>query len=124
MNDATIKDETLCRCGVWDWVHDEGRGCGNYRKAGPLQLWRIYHTTRRHIAGWLWLTTPQKWRWAIVDRYHKIRPGLDWCDLVDSAYLMCADDYRSKDDCYCSVPLPTDATAPPAAGCYCTPASS
>lgn len=111
-----------CHCGVYEWAHLAGRGCGNYRKASRLRLWHRDHLLRRHVAGWVWLHVPSKWRWRIVGWFN--RDGVCWCDLVDAAHGPDAkrEDYKRPYGCLCDVPLPTDAGAPRPGWCYCDPA--
>ena len=113
-------EKPRCRCGVYEWAHREGRGCGQYRKASRLRLWHMDHSLWRHVAGSVWLALPSKARWRIVGWMH--RPGVCWCDLVDAAM---ADtkraDYRKPYGCLCNVPLPTDAGPPRPGECYCDP---
>ena len=113
--------KTRCRCGVWESAHLAGRGCGNYRKGSRLRLWRMDHLLRRHVAGWLWLRVPLKWRLRVIERLH--RPDICWCDLVGAAYgpENFKTDYRSPYGCLCDVPLPTDAGPPQPGKCYCEP---
>ena len=107
----------ICRCGVWRSAHDEGRGCGNYRQAGPVRRWLLDHAPTRHIIGRLWLALPEKRRWDAVTWLHARRPEACWCDLVDAAYI---DSKRDAYACGCEVPLPLPLTTPRLGGCYCT----
>lgn len=116
-------DETArCRCGVYEYAHRAGRGCGNYHKASRLRLWRTDHHLRRHVAGWIWLSLPSKWRWRIINWFN--RDGVCWCDLVGAAHGpdTFRADYRRPNGCLCDVPLPTDARPPRPGECYCLPA--
>ena len=108
---------TCGRCGVYRHLHPTKR-CHKPR----LSFWWDRHSLVRHYAGDLWLTLPERWRWAIVVWFYARRPHLCWCDLVDAAYLdIEKDDFRGGNGCGCDVPLPTDAREPRYGWCYCTP---
>ena len=104
-----------CRCGVYEYAHAQGRGCGDFHRAGRLKSWYLDHSLWPHVVGCLWLHTPERWRWRVVGWLD--RPSVCWCDLCDSAGLWSAEDYA----CGCDVPLPWDAGAPRPGWCYCPP---
>lgn len=110
-----VGDLVRCRCGVYKYAHQEGRGCGDFRRAGRLQSWRLDHSPWMHVTGWLWMHTPEGWRWKIVRRLD--RPDVCWCDLCDSAVLLSVSDYG----CGCEVPVPWEAGEPRPGYCYCPP---
>jgi hypothetical protein len=117
----SVHTEPRCRCGVYESAHLAGRTSCNYRKGGRLHLWRMDHLLHRHIAGWLWLSLPSKWRWRIIEWFQ--RPGVCWCDLVNAAHGPdhFRSDYKRPYGCLCEVPLPTDARPPRPGECYCDP---
>lgn len=95
-----------CRCGVYEWVHLEGRGCGKFRKASRARVWLQHHSLRSHLLAPIWLRVPEKHRWTVVSRLNKSRRQC-WCDLVDAA-LAC----HERDACDVSVPGPRSERAP------------
>ena len=110
-----VGDLVRCRCGVYKYAHQEGRGCGDFHHAGRLKSWYLDHSLWPHVVGCQWLHTPERWRWRVVGWLD--RPSVCWCDLCDSAGLWSAEDYA----CGCDVPLPWDAGAPRPGWCYCPP---
>lgn len=118
---TTVHKFERCRCGVYKYAHEAGRGCGNYRIASTLRLWHMDHILWRHIVGRAWIALPSKWRWRIIEWFNK--PGVCWCDLVDAAHSpdVYQSDYKKPDGCPCDVPLPFNARAPRPGECYCTP---
>lgn len=90
--------QRLCKCGVWDWVHDEGRGCGHFRKASRVRVWLQRHELWMHIAAPIWLRIPEKRRWTIVYWLNKSKRWC-WSDLVSDAL-----GYHESDPCDVHVP--------------------
>jgi hypothetical protein len=89
---------TTCRCGVYEWVHREGRGCGNFRKASRVHVWLRTHSIWQHVAAPVWLRVPERHRWTIVTWLNKSRRRC-WSDLVSDALTV-----RTSDCCDTYVP--------------------
>ena len=115
-----MEKKPVCgRCGVYRHLHPTDR-CERSRREWPWDT----HYLHRHVVGTIWLALPERARWRIVGWYHKARPHLCWCDLVDAAYQdIKKDDYRKPYGCACDVTLPTDAGSPRPGWCYCPPAA-
>lgn len=90
--------QTTCRCGVYEWAHREGLGCGNFRKASRLRVWLQGHSLWAHIVAPIWLRVPEKRRWTVVNWLNKSRRRC-WSDLVSDALA-----YREDDACDIHVP--------------------
>lgn len=88
----------LCRCGVTKRAHDEGRGCGNYRKGSRLGEWLQWHSVWAHIAAPIWLRVPEKHRWTVVHWLNKSQRRC-WSSLVSDALT-----HREADPCDTHVP--------------------
>ena len=89
---------TICRCGVYRYVHDEGRACGHFRKANRVRRWLQNHSVWAHIAAPIWLRIPEKRRWTVVYWLNKSRRRC-WSDLVSDAL-----GYHEADPCDVHVP--------------------
>lgn len=121
MTTPADRELDTCRCGVHRYAHDEGRGCGNFRRSRGLRLWLAQHGPIRHVTGWLWLNLRgDTARMNAAGRYHKRHPDLCWCDMVDAALLDGRKgDYRKPWGCGCYVPRLVDAGSPVPGHCYC-----
>lgn len=73
-----------CRCGVWESAHQEGRGCGNFRKASRIRIWLQDHSVKAHIMAPIWLRVPEKRRWMVVYWLNRSQRQC-WSDLVSDA---------------------------------------
>lgn len=91
-------DKAICRCGVYRWVHTEGRGCGNFRKASRVRVWFQNHEVWPHLVAPIWTRLPEKHRWTIVHWLDKSRRRC-WSDLVSDALA-----YHESDPCDMNVP--------------------
>jgi hypothetical protein len=95
-----------CKCGVYEWVHIEGRGCGNYRKASRARLWLLDHSIYSHVVAPVWTRMPEKWRWSVVYWLDKSRRQC-WSDLVSDALT-----HREDDACDTHIPRLIGTRAP------------
>jgi hypothetical protein len=121
---TTYAANPICKCGVFEYAHTKGYGCGKFRRAGLVARWFLDHSPRDHFAGMVWLRVPEKVRWALASRFHERHPNLCWCEMADAALLLGADDYRKPNGCGCHVPLLTDARPIQSGTCYCDPSES
>lgn len=98
----------LCRCGATKRAHDDGRGCGNYRRATRLGEWLAWHSVWQHVAAPIWLRVPEKHRWTVVHWLDK-SPHRCWSTLVSDALAereddpcdTCVPSLRARRDPYC-----------------------
>lgn len=94
----------LCRrCGVYRYVHEQGRGCGRFGKASPVRAWFMHHSLRAHLLAPIWSRLSERMRWRTVDRLNRSERYC-WPDLVDAA--LC---WHEGDACDIALPTPTRA---------------
>lgn len=88
---AVVDGRVICRCGVYKYVHDEGRACGNFRKANRVRRWFQNHSLWQHIVAPIWLRLSEKHRWTVVHWLDKSRRRC-WSSLVSDALAWHEDD--------------------------------